>query len=697
MKKFFLLLAILVILVVGAIVAVPFLVPTETIKSELTAQVESATGRKLTVDGDLSLSVIPNVAVEMSDVHFANAPGSDVADMVSLDKLKMGLKILPLLSGAVEVSEFVLLKPKIHLEVDAEGRPNWELEGDSAAAEETTSSEGDSSGGSDSLPISELKLGDIRLENGSLTFVDHAARTEEKIEAINMKLGLEDLKSPLEMLGSLDYKGETIELDLGLDNPNAVLQGDRSPIKLGVKSALLQLGFAGDLSNQGSPSAAGDIDLSVSSIRKLATWLAEPLDLAGEGLESLTIAGKLNGSAERVAFTDATISLDEIQGKGEVTADLGGAVPKIGGRLDLGAVDLAPYMPAPAEGGEGQGDTAAQPAGDDGAETAPAASTDWSDEPIELPPLDGVDLTFELTLASLKVQDIKLDRTVLALAMANNVLTADLKEFGLYEGSGNGSLILKVADGRPTIEEKFSLKGLQALPFLTDAAEFDKLEGTATAEFSLTTTGGTERELVKNLNGDGRVVFADGAISGINIAAMVRNAATAFLSAEANETRKTDFAELSGSFTIQNGILSNQDLSLQAPTLRVAGSGTVDLPARQVDYRIDPKAAATLEGQGSEADVSGLLVPVTVTGPFDDLSYQPDLSGVINQAIKDPKALEKQLKEQVEGLGVSGDDIKDQLKSIDKDDAKNLLEDLVNPDEDAKDSPAGNLLKGLLK
>lgn len=693
MKKIFLILGILVILLVGAVVAAPFLVPTETIKSQLTAQVESATGRKLTVDGDLSLSVLPNLAVEMNDVHFANAPGSDVADMAALDALKVVLKVMPLFSGTVEVSEFVLVEPKIHLEVAADGTPNWELAGAGGEATPAETAGKEDGAGSDSLPLGELKLGDIRLENGSLTFVDHAAGTEEKIEAIDMTLALDDIKSPLQMQGSLDYKGETIEFDLGLDSPDAILKGDQSPFKLGLKSNLLQLGFAGDLKNQGSPSAAGNIDLSVPSIKRLAGWLAEPLDFAGEGLEALTIAGKLNGSAERVAFTDATISLDEIQGKGEVTADLGGAVPKIGGRLDLGAVDLNPYLPPAAEGADSAGDTAAKPVGDG---NAVPASTDWSDEPIEMPPLDAVDLAFELTLDSLKVQELKLGRTVLALAMANNAMTAELKEFGLYEGSGNGTLTLKAADGRPSIKQKFTLTGLQALPFLTDAAEFDRLEGTATADFGLTTTGGSERELVQNLNGDGRVVFADGAISGINIAAMVRNASTAFLSAAANETRKTDFAELSGSFTIRDGILSNQDLSLQAPALRVAGSGTVDLPAKRVDYRIDPKAAATLEGQGSEADVAGLLVPVVVTGPFDNLSFRPDLSGVVEQAIKDPKALKKQVKEQVKDLGKSGKDIKKQLKSIDKDNAKDLLGSIVNSD-DTKGSPAGSLLEGLLK
>jgi AsmA protein len=276
--------------------------------------------------------------------------------------------------------------------------------------------------------------------------------------------------------------------------------------------------------------------------------------------------------------------------------------------------------------------------------------------------------------------------------MANQALTADLKEFALYDGKGNGSLTLTAVDGQPSIKQNFKLDGLQALPFLSDAADFERLEGTASAEFSVSARGGSQRQLVQNLNGGGKVVFADGAITGINIAAMVRNASSAFLSATAKEARKTDFAELSGSFTIKNGVLSNQDLSLLAPALRVAGSGTVDLPKKRIDYRIDPKAAATLKGQGSAADVKGILVPVVITGPFDDLSYQPDLSGVVEQAIKDPGAL----KEQVKDLGQSGKDIKKQLKNIDKDDAKGLLEGIVNS-EDAKGSPAGSLLEGLLK
>lgn len=699
MKKLFLVLGIVLVLLIGAVVAVPFLVPTETIKSQLTAQVEAATGRKLTVNGDLDFSVLPSLAVGMDDVRFANAPGSDVAEMVTLKELKVELKLLPLLSGAVEVDQFVLVEPNIHLEVAANGTPNWELGAGAPSGPAATSSgdvESEDGSASDSLPITELKLGDIRIENGALTFIDHAAGTEEQVDAINLQLALADVKSPLQADGSLGYKGETIELDLDLASPYNLLQGGQSAFGLGVKSPLLQLGFDGELSNQGAPSTAGSIDLSVPSVKNLAAWLAEPLDMETEALETLTIGGKLNGSASKIAFTEAVISLDKIKGQGEVTADLTGNTPKISGRLDLGMVDLTPYMPPSAEGDASETatkDEASAPAAAAGEATG---ATDWSDEPIELA-LGGVDLAFELILEGLKADEVKLGRTVLALSMNGPKLSADLKEFSLYEGSGKGLLTVDTSSGQPRIEQTFTLEGLEALPFLTDAAGFERLEGKADANFSMSAMGATERELVQNLFGNGNVTFADGALVGINIAAMVRNVGSAFLSAEANDTRKTDFAELGGSFTIENGVLSNNDLLLQAPGLRISGAGMVDLPVRSVDYRIEPKAAATLEGQEGTSDVSGLLVPVAINGPFDDLSFKPDLSGLVDQVLKDPEALKKQAKEQLEAIGSSTKDVGKTLKNIDKDAAKGLLENLTKGEENTEGSPAGKLLKGLLK
>ena len=232
----------------------------------------------------------------------------------------------------------------------------------------------------------------------------------------------------------------------------------------------------------------------------------------------------------------------------------------------------------------------------------------------------------------------------------------------MYGGQGSGQLDLEVVDGTPRISNRLQLDGLQALPFLTDAAGFERLRGTANVEVSLQTRGRSERELVRNLSGQGQATFRDGAIVGINLPAMVRNAAAAFQGGATGEERETDFAELSGSFTVNNGILTNDDMWLQAPVLRVAGRGQIDLPERTLDYRLEPKAAPTLEGQGGEREVAGLLVPVIIRGPWHDLTFVPDVSGVARRALEDPEAFREEVEQQIDQLDDVADDARDAIK-----------------------------------
>jgi AsmA protein len=664
MKKFFLILLAVVVVLVAALVAVPFLLPMETYKQQIEAQVERATGRALAIEGPLDISLLPTVAVTAEGVRFANLPGSANPDMVRLKGLEAELKIWPLLRGSVEVDRFVLIEPQFNLEIDAAGRPNWELVAaetgntqQQAVAPEQPGAATEQPGGGMRLPITQVKLGEIRIQDGTLTFSDARSGAEQRIEAINLDLDLPDLQSPMAAQGSLAYRGKPVELGLAVERPLALVQGGSSPVRVTGNAPDLALTFEGAVDNAATPQAGGAIELNVASIRDLAAWLAEPLAFEGEGLRTFRVSGKLEGSPTQIALSDANLALDAIEGQGNFAIDLSGPVPQVRGRLDLGAVDLNPYLPPEATD---------QAAADD--ETAPPdaeAATDWSDEPIELPPIGGADVDFALTTDALKVRDLQLDRSELALRLQGAHLSVDLQEIALYGGQGSGQLVLEVVDGTPRISNQFRLEGLQALPFLTAAADFERLRGTANFELSSQTRGRTERELVQNLSGKGQAAFQDGAIVGINLAAMVRNVTSAFQGG-GGEERATDFAELSGSFAIRKGILSNDDLWLQAPVLRVAGRGQINLPERTLDYRLEPKAAPTIEGQGGAREVAGLLVPVIIKGPWSDPSIAPDLSGVAQRVLENPEAL----KEQVEQLGDMG-------KAIKKGGAEKVLEGVL--------------------
>jgi AsmA protein len=230
-------------------------------------------------------------------------------------------------------------------------------------------------------------------------------------------------------------------------------------------------------------------------------------------------------------------------------------------------------------------------------------------------------------------------------------------------------------------------------PVLTQFAAFTKLSGLGDATLNVRGPVGTPETMKRGLNGDGKILFRDGALKGVNFAAMVREA-KGFLAGGAkpvaNENNQTDFTELSGSYTIVNGVVTNKDLKMLSPLLRVTGAGTVSLPQQSVDYRVQANLVADLAGQGGALDKSGIVLPILINGPFSKLSYTPDLAGLV-----------------AGNLGNAGQ-LFDGVKNLDtknlRDSGKKALENFIKPKSTPaqdgalpeKSDPAKDLLKGIL-
>jgi len=397
---------------------------------------------------------------------------------------------------------------------------------------------------------------------------------------------------------------------------------------------------------------AGDITLNVPSIRKLAAWAGKPIEAAGGGLEALSIKGALDMAGKSIAFKGAEISIDNMNAKGDFEVDLGGRVPSIVASLEVDKLDLNTYLPPESDKPAASSSGAPAPAAGGGASPS-GGSSDWSDDPIDFSALNLVNADLSFVTGGIFVKEIKVGRTALKTVLKGGKLALDLTEMALYDGQGTGRITVDA--GRAAITQKLDLKGVQAAPLLTDAAGFDRVEGTANIVADVKTRGASQRQLVSALNGNGSIQFLNGAVRGINIGAMVRNISSAFLDSSAKETQKTDFAELAGTYTITNGIVKNDDLFLKSPLLRVDGKGTSDMPKRTVNYRITPKVVASAEGQGGTSELAGLAVPVMITGPWDNLSYAPDLTGAVDELVKDPSSALDKVKNLIPGLGSSGD------------------------------------------
>ncbi len=645
MKKVLIGLGVLVVLLVIVAFAVPALIPTDTYKTRLLAAIHDATGRDARIDGDFGFSILPNVEFTAGKVSLANAKGRQPANMVALDKLKVRVAVLPLLSGKVQIDSFVLDKPVISLSVDKAGVPNWQFAkmetGAAPAAKQaapTPTAKSEAGGGAPSM-LKGLTLGDVRIVDGKVSYADARTGKDYVIDNVNMKVALPSLSSPMEVDGSLVWNKEKIVLSLHADDPNALLNGKASPITSTVASNPVKLAFKGSLANGAVMKAHGTVDLDVPSVRKLAAWTGSPLNAPGSGFGPLKVSGTVDMDGKKLAFTDAKLAFDAIKGTGAVRYDGGGARPYVNAKLAVENLDLNPYLPPEgASGGAENKPAAGAPAGKTA--PAPAAEAGWSDKPLDVSVLKQADADLDFTLGGLVMRKIKIGKSHLAAKLAGGNLTANLTEMALYGGKGTAKVTANGAGKVPQVGLAFDISGVQANPLLADAIGLERLEGTGNASLDVKGAGASERAIVSALDGQGKIQFLNGAIRGINLAAMVRNVKSAFLNPEADKTQKTDFSELAGTYVIRNGILTNNDLEMKSPLLRIAGKGTVNLPARTVNYRVEPKLVASTSGQGGQSGLSGLMVPVMVTGPWNHLSYQPDLAAAVSGAVKG-KALEE--------------------------------------------------------
>jgi AsmA protein len=271
------------LLVIAAALVAPFVVPTDAYKAKLIAAVKESTGRDLKIGGPIGFSLLPRVTLSAQDVSFANAPGGIARNMVQLKSMALKIKLLPLLTGTVAIDSLVLTDPAVALEIDRDGRANWDFSlsgtapvppGDAASSRAGNSGDGLS-------VLSSLRLGQILLQNGEVSYADQRSEKRWDAGAINLTLSMADPGSPLAAEGSVVWNDEQINLAISVANPGAFAGGNASDISVKLASNPFNLDFAGSGAIGPATKFSGAVELAVPSVRELAKWAGSPISMAG--------------------------------------------------------------------------------------------------------------------------------------------------------------------------------------------------------------------------------------------------------------------------------------------------------------------------------------------------------------------------------------------------------------------------------
>jgi AsmA protein len=314
----------------------------------------------------------------------------------------------------------------------------------------------------------------------------------------------------------------------------------------------------------------------------------------------------------------------------------------------------------------------------------------WSNEPINLAGLNYVDAQIRISAAELNVGNARFAPAAVDAALGGGVLKAQFSHLGVYGGDADGELTVDVSANTPNYILRSDLAGVRALPLLSGLADFDKVDGKMQAKLAFRSSGLSQRAIMSGLSGTAFVVFQDGAIRDLNIAKMIRSLTSGTLSGwQEGRDQTTDLTQLSASFRIEQGQATTTDLTLIGPLVRMTGAGTVDLPAKTLAFRVEPKLVMTTEGQGSAANPVGLGIPVAIEGPWVEPRIYPEVAGILNN----PDAAYAKLKEMGKGLfgqggGLQGGGMSDQLGGKLGETLGNLLQQGLGSRSTAPATPA---------
>jgi AsmA protein len=275
----------------------------------------------------------------------------------------------------------------------------------------------------------------------------------------------------------------------------------------------------------------------------------------------------------------------------------------------------------------------------------------WSNATFDLNGLNYIDAQVRISAAELGIGEARFAPAAIDAALASGVLKANFPNLRAYGGQVNGQLTVDLSGDSPAYALSCDLVGVRALPLLQSAADFDKLDGKLQAKLALRSAGNSQRAIMSNLSGIVFANFQDGAIRGLNVAQMVRSLTSGTLSGwQQGKEQTTDLSQLSASFRIDKGQATSSDLNLVGPLVRMTGAGTIDLAAKTLAFRVEPKLVMTTEGQGRAADPVGLGIPVVIDGPWSEPRIYPDMAGILDN----PDAAYAKLKEMGKGLFGSG-------------------------------------------
>lgn len=583
----------------AVVASVSLFISADKVSEAVKSEIRASTGLDPVLRGGAVVSLFPAAAVKFSDVRLGGE--GDAIPALAAEQLTARLEFFPLLAGRIEIADIVLTRPHVAVRFAGNGRSNWSglLETLAHALKPGTKQSERA-----------MSFSEIRIDDGTIEIRDDAKGLTETLTKVSFSLAWPSISRSFGATGRFVWHNEPVEASITLGDFAAVLNDERSGLKVRLNGKPLKVAFDGALSMRPSAKVEGTLSADAASLRDAMSWAGrQPLPGGGFGRFALKAQTTMVGGT--VALTGVNLELDGNTAEGVLTLSNQGG-PLLQGTLAAESLDLTPYI-----------STFRLMAAKD-----TASDREWNRMPLMLEGLSGFDFDLRLSAARVLLSSSKLGRTAVAANLRQGHLIITIGESQAFGGVVKGSIGLAKSEAGADFKAHVQFSDVDLETCMSELFGLRRLEGKGNLQVALDASGPNVLALTRTLNGTASLTGRQGALAGLNIEQLLRRLERRPLSGSGDfRGGRTPYEKLTVAIRIQQGVASVEDVRLEGGAVRLAVVGSASIPARDLDL----KGTASLQAAGS-ADTSAFELPFIVQGQWDDPIMLPDTQSLIRRS-----------------------------------------------------------------
>lgn len=586
--------AVVAVLVIGVVILL-MTFNVDQYKGTIEAQAKAATGREVTI-GDIDLAVSLTPAIILTDVKLANASWGSRPEMAILPRVEVHTQLVPLLFGTINLTEISAENPDVLLEIDRQGRGNWQFE--SAASGNTQTSSGSSA---------PLNVGDVAVTGLKLGYRDAQTGRSADVAAKSIAIAVEGALQDLN-ISSLEVSDVRAAFKHGAASGDVVV----GSLAMKANGRITDMGITSlDARNATLAYKASDAPLDVA-VEKLVLDGDGKVDLAGKvSGQDVKLSGTLAPVATLVAMNKGFPAKVILEGFGikatsDVMVEIVNGRPTARGSIDIPELDLSAGGPS-------------------------AKSADgrlFPDHPLPWSSLAGADADVKLTVARLILPNGLVATGVsLPVKSSGGKLAAEPVSLTVAGGTIAANVALNAND--MTVSLHGDGKGFTAERLTQELKKGDVItQGPIDITVNVRGQGASVRQIMASL--DGSVIAGMGEsrmrnealnMVGADVVMQVLNAINPVGNKDPYTVARCGVVNLQ----INDGIARTENgIALVTDKMQLTSSGQIDLRNERFDLNVRPRATTGL-GVG----LGSLAQAVKVTGPLSSPGVGIDKAGAV--------------------------------------------------------------------